>query len=86
MGLLLPVSSRFTPLAFQRRSVRTDRSGDVRIEKILAIIDLCKFGIHDISRGVKEKRFKSGEQWEVLRREEGAVIVGKATGGTVPVI
>ena len=27
--------------------------------------------------GVKEKRFKSGEQWEVLRREEGAVIIGK---------
>jgi ATP-dependent exoDNAse (exonuclease V) alpha subunit len=26
---------------------------------------------------VKEKRFKSGEQWEVIRREEGAVIVGK---------
>jgi len=30
-----------------------------------------------IRRGVKEKRFKSGEQWQVLRREEGAVIVGK---------
>jgi ATP-dependent exoDNAse (exonuclease V) alpha subunit len=27
--------------------------------------------------GVQEKRFKSGEQWEILRREEGAVIVGK---------
>jgi hypothetical protein len=30
-----------------------------------------------VRRGVKEKRFNSGEQWEVLRREEGAVIVGK---------
>jgi hypothetical protein len=27
--------------------------------------------------GVQEKRFKSGEQWEVLRREKGTVIVGK---------
>ena len=27
--------------------------------------------------GVQEKRFKSGGQWEVLRREEGAIIVGK---------
>jgi transcriptional regulator with XRE-family HTH domain len=27
--------------------------------------------------GVQERRFKSGEQWEVLRREEGTVIVGK---------
>src|ERR1700761_4036193 len=30
-----------------------------------------------IRRGVQERRFKSGEQWEVLRLEEGAVIVGK---------
>ena len=28
--------------------------------------------------GVQEKRFRSGEQWEVLRRKEGAVIVGKS--------
>jgi len=27
--------------------------------------------------GVQEKRFKSGEKWEVLRRKEGTVIVGK---------
>jgi hypothetical protein len=33
---------------------------------------------HRIARGVgKEKRFKSGEQWEVLRREEGVVVIGK---------
>jgi hypothetical protein len=30
-----------------------------------------------VRKGVQKKRFKSGEQWEVLRREEGAVIVGK---------
>ena len=30
-----------------------------------------------VRRGVQEKRFKSGEQWEVLRREEGVVIVRK---------
>ena len=30
-----------------------------------------------VRRGVQEKRFKSGEQWEVLRREGGAVIVKK---------
>jgi hypothetical protein len=27
--------------------------------------------------GIHESAFNSGEQWEVLRREEGAVIVGK---------
>jgi hypothetical protein len=30
-----------------------------------------------VRSGVQEKRFKSGEQWEVFRREEGSVIVGK---------
>ena len=30
-----------------------------------------------VRKGVQEKRFKSGEQWEVLRREEGAVVIGK---------
>jgi plastocyanin len=33
-----------------------------------------------VRRGVQEKRFKSGEQWEVLRRKEGVVIVGKDGG------
>jgi hypothetical protein len=27
--------------------------------------------------GVQEKRFKSGEQWEILRPEEESVIVGR---------
>ena len=33
-----------------RCALEADDSGDVRIEKILAIIDQCKLGIHDISR------------------------------------
>jgi plastocyanin len=38
--------------------------------------------VHRMAKGVvrsrvQEKHFKSGEQWEVLRREEEAVIVGK---------
>ena len=36
-----------------------------------------KMALCAVWRGVREKRFKSGEQWEVLRREEGGVIVGK---------
>jgi conjugative relaxase-like TrwC/TraI family protein len=37
---------------------------------------------HRIAKGAvrnsgKENRFKSGEQWEVLRREEGTIIIGK---------
>jgi len=33
-----------------RCALEANDSGDVRIEKILAVIDQCKFGIHDISR------------------------------------
>ena len=33
-----------------RCALEADDSGDIRIEKILAIIVQCKFGIHDISR------------------------------------
>ena len=41
------------------------------------IVEFHRMAKGAVRRGVKEKRFKSGEQWEVLRREEGAVIVGK---------
>jgi hypothetical protein len=41
------------------------------------IVEFHRIAKGAIRRGVKEKRFKSGEQWEVLRREEGAVIVAK---------
>jgi len=41
------------------------------------IVEFHRMARGAIRRGVKEKRFKSGEQWQVLRREEGAVIVGK---------
>jgi hypothetical protein len=33
-----------------RCALEADDSGDIRIEKILAIIEECKFGIHDVSR------------------------------------
>ena len=41
------------------------------------VVEFHKIAKGAIWRGVREKRFKSGEQWEVLRREEGVVIVGK---------
>jgi hypothetical protein len=41
------------------------------------IVEFHKIAKGAVWRGVREKRFKSGEQWEVLRREEGAVIVAK---------
>jgi len=41
------------------------------------IVEFHKIAKGASRTGVQEKRFKSGEQWEVLRREEGSVIVGK---------
>jgi hypothetical protein len=41
------------------------------------IVEFHRMAKGAVRRGVQEKRFKSGEQWEVLRREEGVVIVGK---------
>jgi hypothetical protein len=41
------------------------------------IVEFHRIARGAVRKGVKEKRFKSGEQWEVLRREEGAVIVRK---------
>ena len=41
------------------------------------IVEFHRIAKGAVRNGVREKRFKSGEQWEVLRREEGAVIVKK---------
>jgi ATP-dependent exoDNAse (exonuclease V) alpha subunit len=41
------------------------------------IVEFHRMAKGSVRGGVQEKRFKSGEQWEVLRREEGAVIVVK---------
>jgi hypothetical protein len=41
------------------------------------IVEFHRIAKGAVRGGVQEKRFKSGEQCEVLRREEGAVIVGK---------
>ena len=41
------------------------------------IVEFHRIAKGAVRGGIQEKRFKSGEQWEVLRREEGGVIVGK---------
>jgi hypothetical protein len=50
---------------------------DVRHLQPGQIVEFHRMAKGVIRSGVPEKRFKSGEQWEVLRREEEAVIVGK---------
>jgi plastocyanin len=41
------------------------------------IVEFHRIAKGAVRNGVREKRFKSGKQWEVLRREEDAVIVKK---------
>ena len=41
------------------------------------VVEFYRIAKGAVRKGGKEKRFGSGEQWEVLRREEGAVIVRK---------
>src|SRR3984893_18564100 len=59
------------------------RQGRIGVSPVLLpggrkrIVEFHRMAKGVVRRGVQEKRFKSGEQWEVLRREEGAVIVGK---------
>src|SRR5262249_30909024 len=41
------------------------------------IVEFHRIAKGAVRKGVKQKRFKSGEQWKVLRREEAVVIVAK---------
>jgi hypothetical protein len=50
------------------------RQRDVVTYKPGQIVEFHRMANGAVRRGVQEKRFRSGEQWEILRREEGAVI------------
>jgi hypothetical protein len=53
------------------------RQRDVVTYKPGQIVEFHRTALGSVRGEVQEKRFKSGEQWEVLRRKEGAVIVDK---------
>jgi hypothetical protein len=61
----------------QRLNLTDSQQRDVVTYEPGQIVELHWITKGVVRRGIQEKRFKSGEQWEVLRREEGAVIVGK---------
>jgi hypothetical protein len=52
------------------------RQRDVVTYKTGQIVEFHRMAKGVVRSGVQERRFKSGEQREVLRREEGVVIVG----------
>jgi len=74
-GLLLDSEHPVTRL--QRLNLTDSQQRDAVTYEPGQIVEFHRIAKGAVRRGVQEKRFKSGEQWEVIRREEGAVIVGK---------
>jgi ATP-dependent exoDNAse (exonuclease V) alpha subunit len=74
-GLLSESEHSVTRL--QRLNLTDSQQRDVVTYEPGQIVEFHRIAKGAVRGGVQEKRFKSGEQWEVLRREEGAVIVGK---------
>jgi hypothetical protein len=69
--------SEYSVTRLQRLNLTDSQQRDVVTYEPGQIVEFHRMAKGADRRGVQEKRFKSGEQWEVLRREEGAVIVGK---------
>jgi len=73
-GLLSGAEESVTRL--ERLNVTESQQRDAVTYEPGLIVEFHKVTRGAVRRGVKEKRLKSGEQWEVLRREDG-VIVGR---------
>jgi hypothetical protein len=65
--------------AEERESLQPERVKNAPSQDLLNARAAKELAIQHLFEQVslKERRFKSGEQWEVLRRKEGTVIVGK---------
>jgi hypothetical protein len=74
-GLLL--HSEYSVTRLKRLNLTDSQQCDAVTYEPGLIVEFHRIAKGAVGSGVKEKRFKSGEQCEVLRREEGAVIVGK---------
>jgi len=74
-GLLSGVEKSVTRL--ERLNLTESQQRDPVTYEPGLIVEFHNIARGAVRKGVKEKRFKSGEQWEVLWREEGAVIIGR---------
>jgi hypothetical protein len=74
-GLLSDSEHSVTRL--QRLNLTDSQQGDAITYEPGQIVEFHRIAKGAVRGGVQEKRFKSGEQWEVLRRENEVVIVGK---------
>jgi hypothetical protein len=74
-GLLSDSEHSVTRL--QRLNLTDSQQRDAVTYEPGQIVEFHRLAKGAVRTGVQEKRFKSGEQWEVLRQEKGTVIVGK---------
>jgi AAA domain len=74
-GLLLTSEHSVTRL--QRLNLTDSQQRDAVTYEPGQMVEFHRIAKGAVRGGIQQRRFKSGEQWEVLRREEGAVIVGK---------
>jgi hypothetical protein len=74
-GLLLETEHSVTRL--KRLNLTDSQQRDAITFEPGQIVEFHRIAKGAVRRGVKEKRFKNGEQWEVLRYEKRAVIVGR---------
>jgi hypothetical protein len=76
-GLSLLSNSEHSVTRLQRLNLNDAQLRDAVTYESGQIVEFHRIARGAVRRGVQERRFKSGEQWEVLHREEGIVIVGK---------
>jgi hypothetical protein len=69
--------SEHSVMRLQRLNLTDSQQRDAVTYRTGQIVRFHRMAKGAVRGRAQEKRFKSGEQWEVLRREEGAVIVGK---------
>jgi hypothetical protein len=72
-GLLLDPEHSVARL--QRLNLTDSQQRDAVTYEPRQIVEFHRLTKGVVRIGVQEKRFKSGKQWKVLRREEGTVII-----------
>jgi hypothetical protein len=78
LQLLLLSDSEHCVTRLHRLNLTDSQQRDAVTYEPGQIVEFHRMARGAVRDGVQEKCFKSGEQWEVLRREEGADIIAKA--------
>src|SRR6201995_4171824 len=68
--------SEHSVMRLQRRNLTDSQQRDVVTYEPGQIVEFHRIAKGTVRGGVQGKRFKSGQQWEIIRRDGGSVIVG----------